>query len=605
MPIERLDRVLIDRIAAGEVVERPASAVKELVENALDAGARRIEVSIEAGGRKLIRIVDDGDGMDARDLALAVERHATSKLPDGDLAAIRTLGFRGEALPSIASVALLSIATRARGGTQGHALAVDAGRKGEIKPGAQPPGTRVEVRDLFAATPARLKFLKSDRTEARAVADTVQRLAMAHPRVRFALASTETAGFDHAACGPGTDGVLERLAQVLGRDFRANALPVDALREGHALTGFAGLPTWHRGDANALHLFVNGRAVKDKLLLGAVRAAYADFLPSGRSPVVALYLACDPAEVDVNVHPAKAEVRFRDPGLVRGLVVGALKQTLAAAMHRATPDAAAAVHAMAHRRGANGYAAWSSGWSPTTSPTAPTGFAPDGFAPDGFAEPAQAAFAHDAPSARAEPASDAPDLAAAPLGAARAQVHETYIVAQTRDGIVLVDQHAAHERLVYERLKAERAAAGIARQPLLIPAVIDLDPRDVERLAEAAPQLDQLGLVLESFGPGAVIVREVPAALGPIDCGRLVRDLADALVDDAAATLPLDRRLDHYLATFACHHSVRAGRRLGPEEMNALLREMERTPGSGQCNHGRPTYVELKLSDIERLFGRK
>ena len=601
MPIERLDRVLIDRIAAGEVVERPASAVKELVENALDAGASRIEVSIEAGGRKLIRIVDDGSGMDAHDLALAVERHATSKLAGGDLAAIRTLGFRGEALPSIASVALLSIATRTRAGAQGHALAVDAGRKGEVRPGAQMPGTRVEVRDLFAATPARLKFLKSDRAEARAVADAIQRLAMAHPRVRFALASTETAGLDYPACGPGTDGVLERLAQVLGRDFRANALPVDALREGHALTGFAGLPTWHRGDANALHLFVNGRAVKDKLLLGAVRAAYADYLPSGRSPVVALYLACDPAEVDVNVHPAKAEVRFRDPGLVRGLVVGALKQTLAAAMHRATPAAAAAVHAMAQRRGANGHASpWSPPWSPDTSPAAPASFRSRG-----FAEPAQAAFAHDAPSACAEPLHVAPDLAAAPLGAARAQLHDTYIVAQTRDGIVLVDQHAAHERLVYERLKAERAAAGIARQPLLIPVVVDLEPRDVERLAEAASQLDDLGLALESFGPGAVIVREVPAALGAIDCARLVRDLAGALAEDAAATLPLDRRLDHCLATFACHHSVRAGRRLGPEEMNALLREMERTPGSGQCNHGRPTYVELKLADIERLFGRK
>ena len=594
MAIERLDRVLIDRIAAGEVVERPASAVKELIENALDADARRIEITIEAGGRKLIRIVDDGHGMDADDLALSVERHATSKLPDGDLASIRTLGFRGEALPSIASVALLSISSRTRQATQGHALAVDAGYKGEVRPGAQPPGTRVEVRDLFAATPARLKFLKTDRTEARAVADVIQRLAMAHPRVRFALASTETTGFDHAACGPGPDGVLERLAQVLGRDFRANALSVDALREGHALTGFAGLPTWHRGDSNALHLFVNGRAVKDRLLLGAVRAAYTDYLPSGRSPVVALYVACEPAEVDVNVHPTKAEVRFRDPGLVRGLVVGALKQTLAGAMHRASPGVGSGVHAMA-RPGANGHA-----WSSATSTSAPPGSVSHG-----FAEPAQAAFAHDGPSAPAATEPVAPELAAAPLGAARAQLHETYIVAQTRDGIVLVDQHAAHERLVYERLKAERATAGIARQPLLIPAVVELEPRDVERLAEAAAQLEELGLALESFGPGAVLVREVPAALGAIDCGALVRDLADALAEDAAATLPLDRRLDHYLATFACHHSVRAGRRLSGDEMNALLRDMERTPGSGQCNHGRPTYVELKLVDIERLFGRR
>ena len=596
MPIQLLDRVLIDRIAAGEVIERPASAVKELVENALDAGATRVEVVIEAGGRRLIRIVDDGRGMDAADLALAVERHATSKLPEGDLAAIRTLGFRGEALPSIASVALLTIATRTGDGAQGHALSVDAGRKGEVRPGAQPRGTRVEVHDLFAATPARLKFLKSDRAEARAVSEIVQRLAMANPRVRFTLAGTDTAKFDHAACGPGPEGLLERLTQVLGRDFRPNALPVEAAREGFALSGFAGLPTWHRGDTSALHLFVNGRAVKDKLLLGAVRGAYADVVPSGRSPVVALYLDCDPAEVDVNVHPAKAEVRFRDPGLVRGLVVGALKQTLARAGHRATPSAAATLHGLARTTGTNGHAA-SYGWSLEASPTASPG----------FAAPAQAAFAHDfAPSAPlVHVAPDKSEAADAPLGAARAQLHDTYIVAQTRDGIVLVDQHAAHERLVYERLKAERARAGIARQPLLIPAVVDMAPADVERLADAAPLLEGCGLVVESFGPGAILVRETPAALGAVDCGRLARDLADAVAEDETTTLPLDRRLDHYLATFACHHSVRAGRRLTGEEMNALLRDMERTPGSGQCNHGRPTYVELKLDDIERLFGRR
>jgi len=595
MHIQRLDRVLIDRIAAGEVVERPASAVKELVENALDAGATRIEVAIEAGGRKLIRVVDDGCGMDADDLSLAVERHATSKLPEGDLAAIRTLGFRGEALPSIASVALLSIATRGAACIQGHAIAVDAGRKGEVRPDAQPRGTRVEVHDLFAATPARLKFLKSDRAEARAVADVLQRLAMAHPRVRFAFASTETASFDYAACD-GPDGLLARLTQVFGREFHANALPLDARREGRALGGFAGLPTWHRGDATALHLFVNGRAVKDKLLLGAVRAAYSDYLPSGRYPVVALYVACDPAEVDVNVHPAKAEVRFRDPGLMRGLIVGALKQTLSAALYRASPSVATSLADVVRRPGANGHAAASAGWSPQASPTAP----------QGFAAPAQAAFAHDldAPSARADSGLDAA-TAAAPLGAARAQLHDTYIVAQTADGIVLVDQHAAHERLVYERLKADRDAHGIARQPLLIPAVVEMDPRDVERLVEAASLLEALGLAVEAFGPGAVLVRETPALLGPVDAAPLLCDLADALATEAVATLPLERRLDHYLATFACHHSVRAGRRLSADEMNALLRDMERTPGSGQCNHGRPTYIELKLGDIERLFGRR
>ena len=597
MPIQRLDRVLIDRIAAGEVVERPVSAVKELVENALDAGASRIDVVIEAGGRRLIRVTDDGCGMDSDDLALCVERHATSKLPDGDLAAIATLGFRGEALPSIASVALLTIATRTERSSEGLTIRVDAGLKGEIRPGAQPCGTRVEVRDLFAATPARLKFLRSDQAEARAVADVVRRLAMAHPQVRFGFASAETAGFDLVGCGPGPEGLLERLAQVLGRDFRPNALPVAARREAIVLEGFAGLPTWHRGDASALHLYVNGRAVKDKLLLGAVRAAYADLVPRGRHPTVALFLGCDPAEVDVNVHPAKAEVRFRDPGLVRGLIVGALKQTLVGAMHRASPTAGFAVrpHEL-HRQGPADRLGGAAGWSSSTSPSAPAGFGEDG----------QAGFVHDLGSPSAGPIrAAAPDALAAPLGAARAQFHDTYILAQTHDGIVIVDQHAAHERLVYERLKADRARHAIARQPLLIPAVVDLEPRDAERLVEAAEMLETLGLVLDSFGPGAVLVRETPACLGAVDAVRLLSDLADALAQDEASALPLERRLDHYLATFACHHSVRAGRPLSGEEMNALLREMERTPGSGQCNHGRPTYVEWKLADVERLFGRR
>ena len=604
MPIQRLDRVLIDRIAAGEVVERPASAVKELVENALDAGAMHIDVAIEAGGRRLIRVTDDGSGMDAADLDLCVERHATSKLPDGDLMAIHTLGFRGEALPSIASVALLTIASRREESGRGHAISVDAGQRQPMRPGAQPKGTRVEVRDLFAATPARLKFLKTDRAEARAVAEVMQRLAMAHPRVRFSLASGETAGFDFAVCGPGAEGLLERLTQVLGREFRPNALPVDAAREGVTLHGFAGLPTWHRGDATALHLFVNGRAVKDKLLLGAVRAAYMDFLPAGRHPAVALFLGCDPAEVDVNVHPAKAEVRFRDPGLVRGLIVGALKQTLAAAMHKATPSLADAVSALAQapmgaRPAWSQYRAPQTGtWTAHTSPARPSGFGENG----------QAAFDHDLGARQADARANETitiDALSAPLGAARAQVHDTYIVAQTTDGMIIVDQHAAHERLVYERLKTDRAAHGIERQALLIPAVVDLDATDVERLVEAAPLLETLGLVFEPFGPGAVLVRETPSSLGALDATKLLRDLVGALAEDDAATTPLDRRLDHYLATFACHHSVRAGRRLSGEEMNALLREMERTPGSGQCNHGRPTYVELKLADIERLFGRR
>ena len=639
MPIQRLDPVLIDRIAAGEVVERPASAVKELVENALDAGATRVDVTIEAGGRRLIRVVDDGMGMDAADLALSVERHATSKLPDGDLQAIHTLGFRGEALPSIASVAALTIASRARGSAQGHVLAVDAGLRRPLRPDAQPAGTRVEVRDLFAATPARLKFLKTDRAEARAVAQVVASLAMANPRVRFSLAGAgDTAGFDHPGCAAGPEGLAERLTQVLGRDFRPNALPIDAAREGVALRGFAGLPTWHRGDAAALHFFVNGRAVRDKQLLGAVRAAYADYVPPGRHPTLALYLECEPAEVDVNVHPAKAEVRFRDPGLVRGLVVGALKQALAGALHKASPTAGAALAALVGRSASDARPSWTRSnathppprpapWTPAASPVAPADFS-GGFGGGlggglggGFGEGGQAAFLDDAGAddlsyafpPGADAASDAAvpvDALAAPLGAARAQLHDTYILAQTQDGIVIVDQHAAHERLVYERLKADRAAHGIERQVMLLPAIVDMDPRDAERLADAAGLLATLGLVLEPFGPGAMLVRETPAALGALDAGPLLHDLAGALAEDDRAkdevgTLPLERRLDRYLATFACHHSVRAGRRLAAPEMNALLREMERTPGAGQCNHGRPTYVELKLVEIEKLFGRR
>ncbi len=614
-PIRRLDPVLVDRIAAGEVVERPASAVKELVENALDAGARRVDVVVEDGGRRLIRVTDDGAGMGPDDLALAVDRHATSKLPDGDLTRIATLGFRGEALPSIGSVAFLDIVSRPHGATQAHRIRVEQGVKHPVAPAAHPFGTRVEVRDLFSATPARLKFLKSQRAEAQAVADIIKRLAMAHPHVRFSLGGDSLSGFDHAACGEGEEGLRARLAQVLGAEFRENALAVDAMREGLSLNGFAGLPTYHRANALNQFLYVNGRPVRDKLLHGAVRAAYMDYLPSDRHPALALYLECDPQDVDVNVHPAKAEVRFRDPGLVRGLIIGALKQTLAGAMHRSAStgadrlDAMMAARAPAQQGSQPGFTSgFQQNWRPApvanwdwrASPSAPAGVAATG-----FAEAQQAAFAH-APSAdaRAHATPLAAEALDAPLGAARAQVHDTYIIAQTRDGMVIVDQHAAHERLVYERLKAQRAQAGIARQVLLIPIVVDMDGADVARLMEHRDALAQSGLVVEPFGPGAVAVNETPALLGKADIAGVVRDIADALADEAPAT-PLDRRLDHVLATMACHHSVRAGRRLAPDEMNALLREMEATPGSGQCNHGRPTYVELKLADVERLFGRR
>ncbi|UDL94961.1 DNA mismatch repair endonuclease MutL [Lichenihabitans sp. PAMC28606] len=627
MSVRRLDPILIDRIAAGEVVERPASAVKELVENAIDAGASSIDVTIEAGGRALIRIVDDGIGMTAADLALSVERHATSKLPDGDLTRIATLGFRGEALPSIGSVARLDIVTRARtdvDGSAAHRITVDAGRRGPVQPASRSPGTTIEVRDLFAATPARLKFLKTDRTEAQTVAQTVKRLAMAHPDIRFGLGGDHLTGFDLLPCGEGAEGRLTRLAQVLGEEFSANALAVDAARDGVRLTGFIGLPTFNRANRESQHLYVGGRPVRDKLLMGAVSAGYADHLMRDRFPVLALFLTCDPDFVDVNVHPAKAEVRFRDPGLVRGLLVGALRETIEGALHRATTTGGARMGDAFARRPAAPFrnSSPATRWSSDLSPSAPLTHQPGGFAEASQSGPIwsssarrdTASLSDDVPffppQARVEhhshagSASDEWSHSEAPLGAARAQLHETYIVAQTVDGVVIVDQHAAHERLVYERMKAARATSGIAVQLLLVPIVVPVDEAARGDLIEAAPMLDKLGLTLEGFGPGAVAVQAVPQDLRGCDVAALVRDVAAILAEDGRAG-PLERRLDHVLATMACHHSVRAGRRLVPEEMNALLREMERTPGSGQCNHGRPTYVELKLSDIERLFGRR
>ncbi|HEX3496478.1 MAG TPA: DNA mismatch repair endonuclease MutL [Methylocella sp.] len=592
MPIRCLDPILIDRIAAGEVVERPSAVVKELVENALDARACRIDVVLESGGRRLIRVVDDGSGMGGDDLGLSVERHATSKLPTGDLSQIATLGFRGEALPSIGSVAVLDIFSRAQGSPHGFSIRVDQGKKHALAPCGLPQGTKVEVRDLFVATPARLKFLKSDRAEARACADAVQRLAMANKEVRFTFAGTEAAGFDYFARADGDDALLARLADVLGEKFRANALRVDAGREGFRLEGYAGLPTWHKANAQAQYLFVNGRPVRDKLSSGAVRAAYMDYVPQGRHPALVLFVLCDPREVDVNVHPAKAEVRFRDSGLVRGLLLGALKQSLQAALHRATP---------AHGASARVYRAPASDWEWRKSPAYP------GFAEGAAQTSGDLALGGETLSAdtRAHEQPPAPEDIESPLGAARAQIFDTYIVAQTRDGIVIVDQHAAHERIVYESLKQARAGKNVARQAMLVPVIVELGQTDVERIEDAGPLLAEFGLVVEPFGPGAVAVHEMPALLKRGDVGQLVHDLANALCEDDRAFAPLEKRLDHVLATMACHHSVRSGRRLGGEEMNALLREMERTPGCGQCNHGRPTYVELKLADVEKLFGRR
>jgi len=599
MPIRKLPEAIVNRIAAGEVVERAASVVKELVENALDAGATRIDVFTDGGGRRLIRVSDDGEGMRRADLAMAVERHATSKLNDDDLITIRTLGFRGEALPSIGAVARLAITSRHSDEPHAWSIEVDAGNKSDLKPAALGGGTRVEVRDLFYATPARLKFLKTDRTEAEAIRETVRRLAMSRPDVAFALAGEERPSVSFSAALPGAAGRLVRLGEVLGADFRANAVEVHAEREAVTVEGFAALPTLTRANSLGQYLFVNGRAVRDKLLIGAVRAAYADYLPRDRHPLVALFVTLPAREVDVNVHPAKAEVRFRDAGLVRALIVQALKSALAReAKAAATTGGNAAIAALRPHAGAGpGRQAWPR--------------------PAGFADGTQASFDVGAPAANASLAVDAdfdreagrfapPDGDALdhPLGAARAQVHETYIVAQTRDGLIIVDQHAAHERIVYERLKSAWAQDGVARQILLIPEIVELDEPAVERLLAHGRELARCGIVLESFGPGAVALRETPALLGEIDGAGLVRDLAQHL-EEWDETLPLERRLMHVAATMACYGSVRAGRRLKPAEMDALLREMEATPNSGQCNHGRPTYVELKLADVERLFGRR
>ena len=613
--IRRLGEGTINRIAAGEVIERPASVVKELVENALDARATRVAVTVAGGGRDLVRVEDDGHGMTADDLALAVERHATSKLPAGpegdDLVHIGTLGFRGEALPSIGSVARLEILSRADGAGEGWRIRVTGGRVEGPEPGAIGKGTRIEVRDLFFATPARLKFLRSERAEAMAVADVVKRLALAHPHVAFSLRD-ESRTVLNAEAGTGDlfDAGMARAGAILGRDFADNAVKVEVERAGVTLSGLAGLPTFNRGNAQAQFLFVNGRPVRDKLLTGAVRGAYADFLARDRHAVCVLFLQIAAEEVDVNVHPAKAEVRFRDPALVRGLIVSGLRHAIGQAGHRAATTVAA--DALSALRTPQSAPAPRFDWS---RPPPPAGGGLAGYraqAPvvpaDGLAEDQRALDALTAAPSAPVPQPAAPEveagLAARPLGVARGQLHGTYIVAETADGLVLVDQHAAHERLVHERMKAQLAARGIARQRLLLPEVVDLDPADVERLAARADELGEMGLALEAFGPSAVVVREVPAILGQADVQGLVRDLADEIAELDEA-LGLKERIDAICGTMACHGSVRAGRRLTGEEMNALLREMEATPHSGQCNHGRPTYVELKLADVEKLFGRR
>ncbi|CAM3137045.1 DNA mismatch repair endonuclease MutL [Asticcacaulis taihuensis] len=624
--IQRLPQDTINRIAAGEVVERPASAVKELVENAIDAGATQIDIRADLGGLSRILIEDNGSGMGADDLQLAIERHATSKLKpqaDGtwDLLHIKTLGFRGEALPSMGSVARLDITSRLKDGAPLN-IRIDGGVIAPVRPAAfgGEHGTRIELTDLFYATPARLKFMKSERAENMAIAEEVKRQAMAHENVAFSLELDGKKQLKLYAEPAGFEGRLKRLAALLGNDFSDNALLIDQGREGVHLTGYAGLPTFSRGNAAHQYLFVNNRPVRDKLLAGALRAAYADFLARDRHPLAALFVEIDPQELDVNVHPAKTEVRFRDPNLVRGLIIGALKHALASAGHRAATTVAHQTISAFQPQVVQPLLGLNRPYNPVSpaqiaavrpymSPYLPeaTPFSPT-------ARVEAEGFYHDTPGVAEAYAPDIVELPtevqaptqteAFPLGAARAQLHETYIIAQTADGLVIVDQHAAHERLVYEQMKVAMATGHVQSQSLLIPEIVDLEREEVSRLMARQADLQSMGLSIEAFGPTSVLVRDIPTLLGDCDIAGLVRDLVDDLTEHGEL-LALKERMAEICGDHACRHSIRSGRRLTGEEMNALLRQMEATPHSGQCNHGRPTYVELKLKDIEKLFGRR
>lgn len=597
MTIRRLSESLINRIAAGEVIERPAAAVKELAENAIDAGATRIAVTLREGGQALIQVADNGRGMSGEELPLAVERHATSKLPDDDLWNIQSFGFRGEALPSIGSVSRLSISSRARGANEAWRISVEGGALLPLHPVSLAEGTQVEVRDLFFATPARLKFLKTTRTEGDYAFEVIERLAMANPHIDFTWQEDDKRPVRFAVEAKSLlsedDALRRRLADVLGAEFMDNAAPLLAERGEVRLAGFAGLPTLHKPTARQQYLFVNGRPVRDRVLLSAVRGAYGDVLPSGRHPAVVLFLTVPPREVDVNVHPAKTEVRFRDTAAVRGLVVMGIREALREAgqftastlapqafqMLRAE-GAATSYRGFAEQRGGQGVVAWAGRATETSM------------------------LSSMPPSARVVEDVETPPNFVGRLGAAVAQVHETFIVAQTEDSLILVDQHAAHERIVYEKMKQALAANGVARQILLIPDVVEMDQVAAARLLERAAELAELGLVIEGFGAGAVVVREVPALLGATDVRALLKDLAEDLAEYGTSNRLRDR-LEEISATMACHGSIRSGRVLTAEEMNALLRQMEQSPNSGQCNHGRPTYVELKKTDLEKLFDRR
>ena len=608
--IRLLPNDLINKIAAGEVIERPASAVKELVENSIDAGATKIEIIMRNGGRTFISVTDNGCGMSKRDLVLAVERHATSKLPTDNLDSISTLGFRGEALPSIGAVSRLTIKTRSKDMDTGWSINVTGGDIEAVVPSSLKIGTQVEIRDLFYATPARLKFLKTDRTETGRTIEVIRRIAMVNPNISFTLNDgTRTNIRFNGAQGNLPNIQLSRIGEVLGRDFEENSLLIEAEREGFILTGYAGLPTLNKRTSSHQFLFVNGRPVQDKLLYGAVRAAYSDFLAYDRHPFVVLFLNAPGSTLDVNVHPAKSEVRFQEPGLVRGLFIGGLKKALTEAGYQTSSTISNAALGILNKSISkiSPTGVRSSGQSYKTREPSQNNYLPSSFADS------EIAYGHldlnSAPMARTDSPSHQSseslnEIASFPLGAAQAQLHKNYIVAQTNEGLVIVDQHAAHERLVYEKMKIDLKEGGIKRQVLLIPEVVDLENIKIQRILELKDDFARLGLILEKFGEGAILVREIPSILGDINVKNLVLDIADELEEFGSSTI-LEDKLGHICGTIACHSSVRSGRTLRVEEMNALLREMEATPHSGQCNHGRPTYVELKLSDIEKLFGRR
>ena len=608
--IREMPTETVNRIAAGEVVERPASVIKELVENSVDAGASQIDIFYDGGGLGLISVTDNGSGMSENCLSVAIKRHATSKLlPDSegnwDLLDINTMGFRGEALPSIASVSRLQIKSQLKNAKNSWKITVEGGQQSSVAPAPRliHHGTQVTVKDLFYATPARLKFMKSERSESLAISDNVKRLAMANPSIGFKLSNIKRTLFNVQKNQNDQKARLSRLASILGEDFTSNSILIDKIRDEISLSGYAGLPTYSRGNTQHQFLFVNGRPVRDKILHGAVRGAYQDFLARDRHPIVALYIDLPNDHVDVNVHPSKNEVRFRNPGLVRGLIVSALRHSLAAAGHRAsTTTSHFALGKM--QTGENQYTFQRNYNNPGNNATIRF---------DGSIH-AESTLSQDTPyptnygfSAKFENNKEyniEQDNDLYPLGIARAQLHETYIISQTQDGIIIVDQHAAHERLVYEKMKASLEGQGIERQTLLIPEIVELSDADVQRLLDRKGELKDMGLSFEGFGEGAVAVSETPSLLGEMNIQKLMQDLADDISEYDEA-LSLKEKFEHVCGTMACHGSVRAGRILNNDEMNSLLRQMENTPHSGQCNHGRPTYVELKLADVERLFGRR